>query len=919
MASFLRISFPLLGFLFFIFLFGCGHADPPIAADPFANLTGKSLGFDNDPPFFEPDASGREKGLDSAVPGTCGNIVLQWTNALDLVSSSSNITYNIYQAAVSGSENLNSSTYQTAPGVTHYLVRNLSPNTTYYFVVRAVDEAGNLSVIDPKNLVERSATIQGTRDKRTSAPNLYCPGGYAGESAVLTGSSVGNATTASFAGSLSLVSVPVTVISGSQIQAVIPSNIQSGPIQVNPGIGTTSDRFLYFPLPQNISKDSSSSTDPAMAVSGSNIAMVWTDSYNGTFAGSGHILFSQSTDGGQTFSFPPKILSDMNRSSSFPSIAYGAGGAIDVVWQDIEGVINNTDVYFIQSNDNGATFSSPVNLSDNAGNSISPKIAASGNAVSVVWQDNSVLYGLTSVWGSTLTDVYAAGRGGVIYHSTDQGNTWAKQTLGTATLNAIWGSSANDVYAVGTGGTILHFDGTAWSITSPTSNTMPDLKGIWGSSVNDVYAVGTGGTILHKDSSGWSAIPQASGTTKDLNGIWGSSVNDVYAVGTGGTILHKDSSGWSSTSQISGTTVNLNAIWGSGATDIYIAGDNGVILNSVGTGLWTSQPSFVTSGLNAIWGTTYIVPGTIVSTKVIYAGGVNGKIIKKTDTSQWDATSVASGGHFTINSLWGIVLYDSANIVDNIYAVEGDGPVSQWTGATWRHFPIEATQAEIFYRQSTNSGTSFSSPVFLSSASSAGHQALTPDIVYSGSNLTVAWAETLSGIHVTQSPDGISFSSPPVISPLQAVPPAYPKLAQWGSNVYLVWQDTSQVFNQIRMAQFPPTGLSVFPASQLLTFSSAGAASPSITVIGQNIVVVWTDQSQQKINNDVVQNEIFLISSPDGGASFTPPVDFSSPFPGASGNPLLVNNGAGIFMVWQQMNSPVGLLPQNNEIFFSLF
>ncbi|MBI3352155.1 MAG: hypothetical protein HY036_06220 [Nitrospirae bacterium] len=927
MASFLRFLSPLLGSLFFISFFGCGRVDTPKVADPFANLTGKSLGFDIDPPYFEKDVFGRETGLDSAVPGACGAVLLQWAFAHDSVSSDYNISYVIYQTLSPGSENFSTPAYQVPASNTNhpqYLVKNLSPNTTYSFVVRARDEAGNLSVIDPAHLVEQSVTTQGTRDKG-AGPNLYCPGGYAGDAVTLTGF-LGSATTASFTGSLSLVPVPVTSISPSEVRAVIPSNIQSGAIQVSPGIAATSDRFLFFPSPQNISKDASGSTHPAIAVSGANVAMVWTDSYSGTFSGKGRILFSRSTDGGQTFSFSPRVISDMNRSSGFPSIAYGAGGNIYVIWDDIESAINNTDIYFSQSNDNGGTFSAPVNLSDNAGNSFSPKIAVSGSAVSVVWQDDSVLpgYGLTSVWGTTLNDVYAVGTGGNIYHSADQGNNWLKEfSQPTVSLNAIWGTtyipsgttvSKKVIYAAGAGGTILSYDGLGWSTTTVGSAA---LNGLWGSGFNDVYAVGAGGVILHsKDGITWTS--QISPTAFALTAVWGSTANDVYAVGAGGTILHYDGLGWSSTSQTSGTTINLNAIWGSSSTDIYVAGDNGVILNSAGTGSWTPQPSGVTSGLNAIWGTTYIAPGTTVSTKLIYAGGANGKIIKKVDTSPWDATSVAVGGHFTIRALWGMILADSTRLVTNIYGVEGDGPVLQWTGANWRPFLMEPPQGEIFFRQSVNSGTSFSPPVLLSSAFVAGHQAATPDLVYSGGNLTVTWAETQSGIHLRQSSDGIIFSLP--VFPLPSSSSVYPKLTQQGGNtVYLVWQDTSPLFSQIRMVQFPSMGLSTFPVSQLLTSSSGGAAEPAITVLGQNIVVVWADQSQRKNDNNIVQNEIFLISSPNGGSSFTPPVNFSSPFPDSSDRPMLVNDGFRIDMVWQQMTPPVGLLPLNNEIFFSQF
>ena len=42
----------------------------------------------------------------------------------------------------------------------------------------------------------------------------------------------------------------------------------------------------------------------------------------------------------------------------------------------------------------------------------------------------------------------------------------------------VWGTSASDVFAVGFGGVILHYDGTMWR--SMTSETFVDLEAVWG-------------------------------------------------------------------------------------------------------------------------------------------------------------------------------------------------------------------------------------------------------------------------------------------------------------------------------------------------------------------------------------------------------------------------------------------------------
>ena len=98
-------------------------------------------------------------GLESAVtciPGPIGggrtaSYHLSWQPATDKVSPSSAIVYEIYQASTSGGEDLSTPTYTTAPGATSFDTPPLPTDETFYFIVRAVDEAGNID----SNVVER--------------------------------------------------------------------------------------------------------------------------------------------------------------------------------------------------------------------------------------------------------------------------------------------------------------------------------------------------------------------------------------------------------------------------------------------------------------------------------------------------------------------------------------------------------------------------------------------------------------------------------------------------------------------------------------------------------------------------------------------------------------------------------------------
>ena len=106
---------------------------------------------DNIPPTFA--------GLKSAttcIPGPIGggrttSYNLSWDPATDNVTPSKQIVYDVYQADAPGGEDFSTPTYTTPPGATSFKTPPLSTDKTFYFVVRARDQAGN----SDSNTVER--------------------------------------------------------------------------------------------------------------------------------------------------------------------------------------------------------------------------------------------------------------------------------------------------------------------------------------------------------------------------------------------------------------------------------------------------------------------------------------------------------------------------------------------------------------------------------------------------------------------------------------------------------------------------------------------------------------------------------------------------------------------------------------------
>jgi hypothetical protein len=132
---------------------------------------------------------------------------------------------------------------------------------------------------------------------------------------------------------------------------------------------------------RNLSNNPGSSLFPAIAVSEGQLYIVWDDDT----LGNSEIFYVRSIDGGQTFS-PPQNLSRTSGTSRNPAIA-ASGTDVYIVWDD--DTSGNAEILYLVSRDKGATFSPAQNLSQNEGRSVLPEIAVSGQTLHIVWQDDT--------------------------------------------------------------------------------------------------------------------------------------------------------------------------------------------------------------------------------------------------------------------------------------------------------------------------------------------------------------------------------------------------------------------------------------------------------------------------------------------------------------------------------------------------
>jgi hypothetical protein len=106
------------------------------------------------------------------------------------------------------------------------------------------------------------------------------------------------------------------------------------------------------------------------------------------------LQYSIVSESGDTNSLPVVFENATNLTNNPLDSVYGQVAAwnnnVYVLWQDsMPTDYRNYDIFIKNSIDNGSTFGSPVNLSNNSGFSEHPQIAAHGNNVYAIWADDT--------------------------------------------------------------------------------------------------------------------------------------------------------------------------------------------------------------------------------------------------------------------------------------------------------------------------------------------------------------------------------------------------------------------------------------------------------------------------------------------------------------------------------------------------
>jgi hypothetical protein len=121
---------------------------------------------------------------------------------------------------------------------------------------------------------------------------------------------------------------------------------------------------------------------PCLAVSGSNLHVVWNDWRDGN----AEVYYKRSTDGGTTWT-PDTNLTQNTSWSGSPTIAV-SGSNVHLIFVDERFGYPNNELFYTSSADGGSTWAPEVRLTNADYASIYPSLIVSGSRLHVVWQDN---------------------------------------------------------------------------------------------------------------------------------------------------------------------------------------------------------------------------------------------------------------------------------------------------------------------------------------------------------------------------------------------------------------------------------------------------------------------------------------------------------------------------------------------------
>jgi len=514
---------------------------------------------------------------------------------------------------------------------------------------------------------------------------------------------------------------------------------------------------------------------PVMMQQADHVYVVWEDNSNG---GDADIFFRASDDNGQTFG--PVIDLSNNAGVSINPRMLVSGNNVYVAWQDNSKGGNN-EVFFRASNDNGQTFNPVINLSNTRGESSIPTMLVSGNHLYIAWSDEE-----------NSNDEFT-----VLFRASNDNGVTFNPVIDLSPSHDISGGfrmlvSGNNVYVVmadlGAPADILDVYFRASNNNGQTFNPVINLSNNAGSSDNPRMLVSGNNVYV-----AW--IDRTNGGDAD---IFFRASND-NGLTFGPFIDLSNNAGASSNQQIIVSGNNVYVVWidttNGGDTDIFIraSNDNGQ----------TFGP-FVDLSNNA---------GASSDIQILVSGN-------------------------SVYILW----------IDNSNGGEPD----------------------ILFRASNNNGQTFNPLINISNTTG---ESRNPQMLVSVNDVYVAWEDAGNDpgdefdVFFRASNDNGQTSNPAIKLSSGGDTGGFSMLVS-GNNVYVVFVDLGAITDDIFIRASNDNGQTFEP---LINLSNNDGLSfnPRMLVSGNNVYVVWEDTS----NGD--DPDIFFRASNNNGQTFNPVIDLS--------------------------------------------
>ena len=205
---------------------------------------------------------------------------------------------------------------------------------------------------------------------------------------------------------------------------------------------------------------------------------------------------------------------------------------------------------------------------------------------------------------------------------------------------------------------------------------------------------------------------------------------------------------------------------------------------------------------------------------------------------------------------------------------------------------------QIYFKRSSDTGNSFNTTENLSNSNGSSTD---PQITATGNNAYIIWSDTTTGngdIYFKSSTNnGTSFSFPKNLSTNLDGPALFPQVEAMGNNVYVVWQDETPDKGRIRFRASNDNGNDFSITRVLSQENEVNANSPQLSVSERAIYVVWEDNSRSGNNSSKNFDLLFRVGT-DGGSAFTN-TKILTKNPGDSFDPRTATTGENMYAVWE--------------------